>query len=63
MVNDWVMEPMLVKTVSYLSVSLLVVNLAAVDVMKESFLQAESKKQNTKGKKQYTGFINFIFQK
>jgi hypothetical protein len=60
------MEPMLVNSVSYLSVSALVLSLADVEVMNESFLQEETVKRKLKSRKrikQYLGVDNFIFQK
>jgi phosphate/sulfate permease len=63
-VNDWVVEPVLVNTVSYFSVSALVFTTAFGEVMNESFLQEEKQKaKNKQYKKQYFGFNNFMFQK
>lgn len=42
------MEPTLVNTVSYFSVSLLVLSLADEEVIKESFLQENMPQQNVK---------------
>jgi len=50
--NDLVMEPVVVKTVSYFKESAVMVSLASGLVIKESFLQEESKKQKAKTRKQ-----------
>jgi hypothetical protein len=50
--NDLVIEPVLVKTVSYFKASVVMVSLASALVIKESFLQEESRKQKAGSKKQ-----------
>lgn len=50
--NDLVMEPVLVKTVSYFKLSALRRSKALELFMKESFLQEEMQRQKTKGKRQ-----------
>lgn len=70
MVKDCVMEPTLVKTVSYFKVSALVLTIAVAAVVNESFLQDGSDTKNIKSKTpiaigettQYFDVNNFIFQ-
>ena len=56
------MDPVVVKTVSYFKESAVNLSLASVLVMKESFLQEESKMQKAKSKRQKFRKY-FIFQK
>ncbi len=60
--NDLVMEPAVVKTVSYFKLSVLVRSKASELLMKESFLQEASKRQKEKGKRQKRKFCFFIVQ-
>jgi len=60
--NDLVMEPVLVKTVSYFKLSVLVRSNASALLMKESFLQEASKRQSVKSKRQKRKFRFFIVQ-
>ena len=50
--NDLVIEPVVVKTVSYFKESVVMVSLASALVIKESFLQEESRKLKAKSEKQ-----------
>src|SRR6185369_2195720 len=55
--NAWVMEPVVVKTVSYFNVSAVILTCASGDVIKESFLQANKKRETDKMSKQIAVFI------
>jgi hypothetical protein len=55
--NDWVIDPTVGKTVSYLSVSTVIVTRASGELMKDSFLQESSIKREKDKRSRDMAFI------